>query len=54
MGWEDRVTEVLYPETFLPAVKTYTGESPIQVGEDVAKLLIGKGAEKILAETSLS
>ncbi|WP_079914665.1 hydroxymethylbilane synthase [Paenibacillus sp. 32352] len=34
--------------------ETYTGESPIQVGEDVAKLLIGKGAEKILAETSLS
>jgi len=31
--------------------ETYTGKSPVQLGEEVAKLLIGKGAEKILAET---
>ncbi len=33
--------------------ETYTWESPIQVSEDVATLLIGKGSEKILTETTL-
>ncbi|NOU98645.1 hydroxymethylbilane synthase [Paenibacillus planticolens] len=31
--------------------ETHTGELPVQVGEEVAKLLIGNGAEKILTET---
>ncbi|OZB96528.1 hydroxymethylbilane synthase [Paenibacillus sp. XY044] len=34
--------------------ETNTGKSPVQVGQDVAKLLISKGAEKILTETSSS
>lgn len=32
--------------------ESHQGESPSQVGEDVAKLLIGIGAEKILTETT--
>lgn len=42
------------PDGSIILSEIYTGESPIQVDEDVAKLLIGKGVEKILAETSLS